>query len=85
MATTIDLPTLNLGKQGKLRHIYDMGDALLVVASGRIAAFDAVMPEDIPDKGKILEWIMICTAFPCPASMMRMAPFGSPPTGPAMP
>ncbi|HDI51018.1 MAG TPA: phosphoribosylaminoimidazolesuccinocarboxamide synthase, partial [Bacteroidetes bacterium] len=39
---------------GKVRDIYDLGDQLLIVASDRISAFDVVMPNGIPDKGKIL-------------------------------
>jgi phosphoribosylaminoimidazole-succinocarboxamide synthase len=40
--------------QGKVRDIYDLGDHLLLVASDRISAFDVVMREPIPDKGRIL-------------------------------
>ncbi len=40
--------------QGKVRDIYDLGDHLLLVASDRISAFDVVMAEPIPDKGRIL-------------------------------
>jgi len=40
--------------QGKVRDIYDLGDHLLLVASDRISAFDVVMNEPIPDKGRIL-------------------------------
>jgi len=40
--------------QGKVRDIYDLGDRLLLVASDRISAFDVVMSEPIPDKGRIL-------------------------------
>jgi len=40
--------------QGKVRDIYDLGDALLLVATDRISAFDVVMDEPIPDKGRIL-------------------------------
>lgn len=49
-----DYPDLELIKRGKVRDIYDLGDSLLLVASDRISAFDVVMPEGIPDKGKIL-------------------------------
>jgi phosphoribosylaminoimidazole-succinocarboxamide synthase len=45
---------LNLLRQGKVRDIYDLGDALLMVASDRISAFDVVMPTPIPGKGRIL-------------------------------
>ncbi|MDF2953287.1 MAG: Phosphoribosylaminoimidazole-succinocarboxamide synthase [Thermodesulfobacterium sp.] len=41
-------------KRGKVRDIYDLGDALLIVATDRISAFDVVLPTPIPDKGKIL-------------------------------
>ncbi len=40
--------------QGKVRDIYDLGDKLLLVATDRISAFDVVMAEPIPDKGRIL-------------------------------
>jgi phosphoribosylaminoimidazole-succinocarboxamide synthase len=40
--------------RGKVRDIYDLGDKLLIVATDRISAFDVVMPNPIPDKGKIL-------------------------------
>jgi len=40
--------------QGKVRDIYDLGDTLLLVATDRISAFDVVMAEPIPDKGRIL-------------------------------
>ncbi len=62
MNTTVSetsLPNLNLVKRGKVRDIYDLGDALLMVASDRISAFDVVMPEAIPDKGKILNQISL--------------------------
>ena len=47
-------PDLNLLRQGKVRDIYDLGDALLMVATDRISAFDVVMPSPIPGKGRIL-------------------------------
>ena len=40
--------------RGKVRDIYDLGDSLLFVATDRISAFDCVMPNGIPNKGKIL-------------------------------
>src|SRR5574342_752386 len=49
-----NLPGLPLKGRGKVRDIYDLGDALLIVASDRISAFDVVMNDPIPDKGKIL-------------------------------
>ncbi len=40
--------------QGKVRDVYDLGDALLLVATDRISAFDVVLPTGIPDKGRVL-------------------------------
>jgi len=45
---------LKLSNVGKVRDIYDLGSHLLIVATDRISAFDVVMQEPIPDKGKIL-------------------------------
>ena len=45
---------INLVKRGKVRDIYEIGDQLLIVASDRMSAFDVVMADPIPDKGKIL-------------------------------
>jgi phosphoribosylaminoimidazole-succinocarboxamide synthase len=47
-------PDLNLLRQGKVRDMYDLGDALLMVATDRISAFDVVMPNPILGKGRIL-------------------------------
>jgi phosphoribosylaminoimidazole-succinocarboxamide synthase len=52
-----DLSGLTLKGRGKVRDIYDLGDSLLIVASDRISAFDVVMNEPVPDKGKILTQI----------------------------
>src|SRR5262245_3139543 len=41
-------------RQGKVRDVYDLGDRLLLVASDRISAFDWVLPNGIPDKGRVL-------------------------------
>src|SRR5689334_9427756 len=46
-----DLPLL---ASGKVREIYDLGDALLIVASDRISTYDVVHPTPIPDKGAVL-------------------------------
>jgi phosphoribosylaminoimidazole-succinocarboxamide synthase len=53
------LPKLKLIGRGKVRDIYDLEDALLIVASDRISAFDVVMPDPIPDKGRILTQLSI--------------------------
>lgn len=41
-------------RRGKVRDIYDFGDRLLFVATDRISAFDWVLPNGIPDKGRVL-------------------------------
>ncbi len=52
--STTELKTLRLKGRGKVRDIYDLGNQLLIVATDRISAFDVVMPNPIPDKGRIL-------------------------------
>lgn len=49
-----DLPGALSRRSGKVRDIYDYGDYLLIIATDRISAFDCVMPNGIPGKGKIL-------------------------------
>ncbi len=41
-------------RRGKVRDVYDLGEQLLIVATDRISSFDCVMPNGIPDKGKVL-------------------------------
>lgn len=41
-------------RQGKVRDIYDLGERLVLVATDRISAFDWVLPNGVPDKGRIL-------------------------------
>ncbi|MDP2136801.1 MAG: phosphoribosylaminoimidazolesuccinocarboxamide synthase [Candidatus Didemnitutus sp.] len=48
-----DLPFTKVGS-GKVREIFDLGDALLLVASDRLSAFDVILPDGIPGKGAIL-------------------------------
>ena len=48
-----ELPGLPV-RRGKVRDVYDFGDRLLFVASDRISAFDWVLPNGIPDKGRVL-------------------------------
>ena len=50
---------LTLVKRGKVRDIYEIDDKLLIVASDRMSAFDVVMDDPIPDKGKILTGISL--------------------------
>lgn len=49
-----DIKEYPLKWRGKVRDIYDLGDSLLFIASDRISAFDVVMPNGIPNKGKVL-------------------------------
>ncbi|MBK8724494.1 MAG: phosphoribosylaminoimidazolesuccinocarboxamide synthase [Holophagaceae bacterium] len=51
LATDLPFPVF---RRGKVRDVYDLGDRLLLVATDRISAFDCVMPEGIPGKGRIL-------------------------------
>ncbi len=44
---------------GKVRDVYDLGDELLLVASDRISAFDVVLPDGIPDKGRVLTQLSV--------------------------
>ncbi len=50
---SIEIPFPKL-RSGKVREVYDLGDSLLMVATDRISAFDVVLPNGIPDKGRIL-------------------------------
>jgi phosphoribosylaminoimidazole-succinocarboxamide synthase len=50
LETHLPLPV----RRGKVRDVYDLGQSLLLVASDRISAFDWVMPNGIPDKGRVL-------------------------------
>lgn len=52
--TQTHLKGARLSRRGKVRELYDMGEAILMVASDRISAFDVVLSPGIPDKGKIL-------------------------------
>lgn len=54
---TTNFDELKLLKRGKVRDIYDLGDSLLFVATDRISAFDVILDDGIPDKGKILTQI----------------------------
>ena len=51
---TLDLPGIRKLKSGKVREIFDLDNAFLLVATDQISAFDCVMPNGIPRKGEIL-------------------------------
>lgn len=52
-----NLAGLNPPRRGKVRDIYDLGDSLLIVATDRISAFDVVLPNAVPEKGRVLTQI----------------------------
>ncbi len=54
-----DFPGLKLVQRGKVRDIYDLGEHLLLVATDRLSAFDVVLPDPIPDKGRVLTRISL--------------------------
>ena len=64
-----NFPDLTLLKRGKVRDIYQVEDKLLIVATDRVSAFDVIMADPIPGKGRILDscgrrrwriWIIHC-------------------------
>jgi phosphoribosylaminoimidazole-succinocarboxamide synthase len=57
--TETNFAGLSLRQRGKVRDIYDLGDSLLMIATDRISAFDVVMPDPVPDKGKVLTQISL--------------------------
>jgi phosphoribosylaminoimidazole-succinocarboxamide synthase len=52
--TRIDIQALTKVASGKVREIYDLEDRLLFIASDRISAFDCILPDGIPQKGRVL-------------------------------
>ncbi len=54
-----NFPGLNLLNRGKVRDIYEVDGYLLLVATDRLSAFDVILPDPIPDKGKILTLISL--------------------------
>lgn len=51
---TTNISSLKLHNRGKVRDIYEVNDALLIVTTDRISAFDVVLPNGIPYKGQVL-------------------------------
>ena len=56
---TTDIKEYPLSWRGKVRDIYDLGDKLLFIATDRVSAFDVVMPNGIPGRGKVLTSISV--------------------------
>lgn len=54
-----NFPSLDLIQRGKVRDMYDLGDAYLMVTTDRMSAFDVIMPDPIPDKGIVLTQISL--------------------------
>ena len=52
--TATDLPGVERVATGKVRDVYRVGDELLIVATDRISAFDCILPQGIPGKGRVL-------------------------------
>ncbi len=50
----LELPGIARVRRGKVREVFDLGDRLLFVATDRLSAFDCVLPDGIPDKGRVL-------------------------------
>jgi phosphoribosylaminoimidazole-succinocarboxamide synthase len=54
--TSLDLPLL---RRGKVRDVYHLGTELLMVTTDRLSAFDVVLPQGIPDKGRVLNQLSL--------------------------
>ena len=54
-----DIKGLNPFRKGKVRDIYEIGENLLIIATDRISAFDVILPNGIPGKGKVLTQISL--------------------------
>ncbi len=65
-------------RQGKVRDVYDLGDALLMVATDRVSAFDVVLSRPIPRKGEVLTlisaWWFARTADLAPNHLLAVDP-----------
>jgi phosphoribosylaminoimidazole-succinocarboxamide synthase len=73
-----ELPSLSLKGRGKVRDVYDFGDKLLIISTDRISAFDVILPDPIPDKGKVLNslsvfWMEKSTSI-CPNHLISADP-----------
>ena len=91
MPVLIDSPLPNRTYRGKVRDTYDLGDRMLIVATDRLSAYDAILPTGIPDKGKVLSqmsaWWFERTSQVVPNHFIRLAdgtaaddlPFALPP------
>ncbi len=81
MSLLLETTLPNIYHRGKVRDSYDLGDRLLIVATDRISAFDVILPNGIPDKGRVLTQLSAFwfdhTASVVPNHVIRLAD-GSP-------
>jgi phosphoribosylaminoimidazole-succinocarboxamide synthase len=54
-----DMPGIKFLRKGKVRDIYEVDEFLLLIATDRISAFDVVLPNGIPGKGRLLTQISL--------------------------
>lgn len=54
-----EMPDIGSPRRGKVRDIYDLGDCMLLIATDRVSAFDVVLPNGIPGKGRVLTGISV--------------------------
>jgi phosphoribosylaminoimidazole-succinocarboxamide synthase len=54
-----EMPDIGTPRRGKVRDIYDLGEHLLLVVTDRVSAFDVILPNGIPGKGKVLTEISV--------------------------
>ncbi|MCE5313257.1 MAG: phosphoribosylaminoimidazolesuccinocarboxamide synthase [Nitrospiraceae bacterium] len=57
MVMRTDFDNMKLIRRGKVRDVYDIEDNLLIVVTDRVSAFDVVLPNGIPGKGRVLNMI----------------------------
>ena len=54
-----EMSDIGVPRQGKVRDIYDLGEYMLLIATDRVSAFDVVLPNGIPGKGRVLTGISV--------------------------
>ena len=57
VVTSTEIEAFPLARRGKVRDVYDLGERLLIVATDRVSAFDVVLPNGVPHKGRVLTQI----------------------------
>lgn len=59
MVLKTEMPDIGAPRRGKVRDIYDLGEHLLLVVTDRVSAFDVILPNGIPGKGRMLTEISL--------------------------